>query len=207
MVSRQQEVGEVMAIQEQTKTYTADDLWELSHSLEYADKRLELVEGELIEMAPASFDHGDDALLIGAIIRLFVDEHQLGIATAAETGYILFKNPNGKDTVRAPDVGFIAKERLPKKRSERKIGYAPFAPDLAVEVVSPEDTADDIHERTTDYLKNGTRLMWVFYPKSRSVIAHTPHGSTTLGIDEELDGGDVLPGFKLPLRRIFRDDE
>jgi Uma2 family endonuclease len=196
-----------MAIKESVKTYTAEDLWELSHSPEYADKRLELVEGELIEMAPAALKHGNWASLLDRVVGNFVDEYQLGVVTAAETGYILFKNPNGKDTVRAPDVGFISKGRLPENPDEWPDGYAPFAPDLAIEVVSPNDTADEIQDRVNDYLKYGTRFVWVFYPKSKSAVVHAPNGSITLGINDELDGGDVLPGFKLPLRRIFRDDD
>ena len=190
-----------MAVKEPVKICTAEDLWELSHSPEYADKRLELVEGELVIMSPAGGKHGGTAHEGGRHVGNFVDEHQLGYVTAAETGYILFKNPNGKDTVRAPDVGFISHDRLPNGLPD---GYIDSAPDLAIEVVSPNDSATEVHDKVTEYLKYGTRFVWVFYPKSKSAVAHTLNGSTTLTIDDELDGGDVLPGFKLPLRKIFR---
>jgi Uma2 family endonuclease len=160
-----------------------------------------LVEGVLIEMSPAGAKHGGLAMKSGRFIDIFVEENHLGYTTAAETGYILFKNPNGKDTVRAPDIGFIAAHRLPDGLPD---GYVPFAPDLAVEVVSPNDSADDIHEKVADYLKYGTRLVWVLYPKSQTAVAHTPDRTfPPISIDGVLDGGDVLPGFKLALRDLF----
>lgn len=190
-----------MAIQE--KIYTAEDLWELSHSPEYDEMRLELIEGELNIMAPAGGDHGVAAMGAGAYVTLFVRQHKLGYVTAAETGYILYKNPDGKDTVLAPDVGFISYERLPEGMTS---GYIPAAPDLAIEVVSPNDTAAEVHDKVQTYLKYGTRLVWVAYPKSKSAAIHAPNGSYTIDIDGTLDGGDVLPGFKLPLRTIFSEE-
>src|SRR5215213_2861973 len=130
--------------------YTADDLWELSHSTEYEGKRLELSEGELIEMSPSGGKHGGIAIRFGRLVDEHVENNALGYTTAAETGYILFKNPNGKDTVRAPDVGFVAAHRLPDGLPD---GFVPLAPDLAVEVVTPNDRADEIEGKLRDYLK------------------------------------------------------
>jgi Uma2 family endonuclease len=152
-------------------------------------------------MSPASFKHGRDALKLGWFITGFVMEHKLGETTAAETGYILFKGPDGKDTVRAPDVGFISAARVPKDGLPD--GYFPGAPDLAVEVISPGDEADEVQFKVTQYLKYGTRLIWLIYGKSQTVVAYTPTGSKTFDIDSVLDGGDVLPGFKLAVRDIF----
>lgn len=182
------------------RLYTAEDLWLLSHLPENADKRLELVEGVLIEMPPSGGLHGGTASKSDRRVGNFVEDHQLGYVTAAETGYILFKNPNGKDVVRAPDVGFVAAHRLPDGLPEK---YIPFAPDLAIEVVSPNDSADDIRDRVADYLKYGTRLVWVLYPRSKSAAVHSPTGTYMLDSDGVLDGGDVLPGFKLPLKDVF----
>lgn len=190
-----------MALPEiQEKQYTAGDLWELSHRPDNEGKRFELSEGVLIEMAPAGLKHGGFALQLGRLIGDFVDEHQLGLVTAAETGFILFTDESGKDTVRAPDVGFIAAARLPKELPD---GYAPFAPDLAVEVVSPGDSADEIEKKVNEYLKYGTQMVWVFYPKTRSVLAQTPNSVQRLDINGTLDGGDVLPGFRLAVREVF----
>ncbi len=190
-----------MALPEvQEKLYTAEDLWELSHRPDNEGKRFELSEGVLIEMAPAGLKHSGFALQLGRLIGDFVDEHQLGLVTAAETGFILFTDERGKDTVRAPDVGFISAARLPKELPD---GYAPFAPDLAVEVVSPGDSADEIEKKVNEYLKYGTQMVWVFYPKTRSVLAQTPNSIQRLDINGTLDGGDVLPGFRLAVRAVF----
>ncbi len=184
----------------QERLYTADDLWELAHQPEYEGKRLQLIEGEVYEMPPTGGEHGGITLDIGAQIRNHVKAHDLGYTTAAETGFILFKNPAGKDTVVAPDVGFIAKARLPQGLPT---GYVPLAPDLAVEVVSPGDSADEVDRKVLLYLRYGTRLVWVVYPKTKTMIAQTPTGIERYDADSTLDGGDVLPGFTLVLRDIF----
>src|SRR4051812_44007689 len=120
-----------MAVQE--KLYTADELWNLSDN--DADKRYELDEGNLIEMSPSGEEHGLIAMTIGALMFIFVRQYKLGKVTAAETGYLLFSGP--PQTVRAPDVGFISQDRT-RPTTEK---YYPVPPDLAVEVVSPNDTA------------------------------------------------------------------
>jgi Uma2 family endonuclease len=192
-----------MALPEvQEKGYSAEDLWELSHRPENDGKRFELSEGALIEMSPAGGKHGGIALDLGSLVRSHVKAHHLGYVTAVETGYILFKNPDGKDTVRAPDVGFVAAARLPSSLPD---GYIPLAPDLAIEVVSPGDSADEIEEKVNEYLKYGTRLVCVFYPKTKSVLAQTPTSMQRLDINGTLDGGDVLPGFRLAVQDIFSD--
>jgi Uma2 family endonuclease len=174
------------------KFYSADDLWELSSLPEYDEMRLELSEGNLIVMALAGEIHTP--------IHQHVKPRKLGYVTAAETGYILNKNPSGKDTVRAPDVGFVSAERLPEGLPD---GYIPFAPDLAVEIASPTESGDDIQEKVLDYLRFGTRAVWYFYPKSRTVNVHTREGMHTLTEEDVLDGGDILPGFRLNVRDVF----
>jgi Uma2 family endonuclease len=182
------------------RLYSAEDFWEFSHLPDNQSKRLQLIEGVIHEMPPAGGEHGGMALDLGSLIRGHVKAHDLGYTTAAETGYILFNNPDGKDTVVAPDVGFIAKARLPQGLPK---GYIPLAPDLAVEVVSPGDSADGIDQKVVLYLRYGTRLVWIWYPKTKTVIAHTTTGLQRFGISDTLDGGDVLPGFKLSIREIF----
>lgn len=187
----------------QERLYTVEELWDLSHQPENAGRRFELSEGRLIVMTPAGWKHGGLASKLDRVIGSFVEDHQLGMTTAAETGYILRQSPDGKDIVRAPDVGFIAGDRLLSAPDALPDGYVPFAPDLAVEVISPGDDADDVHRKVLEYLKSGTRLVWLFYPKSASVAVHTPDGSFMLDVNGTLDGGDVLPGFRLPLKDIF----
>jgi Uma2 family endonuclease len=187
-----------MVIQE--KFYTAADLWALTHH--ESERRFELTEGVLIEMSPAGGKHGGLAHELGRRVGNLVVDKKLGYVTAAETGYILNKDPKHKDTVRAPDVGFVAKERLPDGLPD---GYIPLAPDLAIEVVSPNDSAEEIASKISDYTRFGVRMFWFFYPKPKKVHVHTPPNLKILSVDDVLDGGDVLPGFKLALKDIFED--
>lgn len=180
----------------QTQLLTADDLWELSHKVG-DQKRLELVRGEIREMVPAGGEHGEVAGDIFALIHAHVRKHRLGRVTAAETGYILSIDPY---TVRAPDVGFVSRERTTERLPK---GYIPFAPDLAVEVVSPGDTAGEIHEKVLEFLRAGTRLVWVLYPESKTIVVHASEGAHTLTEEDTLEGSDVLPGFTVPVREVF----
>jgi Uma2 family endonuclease len=182
------------------KLYTAEDLWELSHLPENDGKRLILIEGAVYEMTPTGWIHGDIASELDMAIRLFVKTHKLGRVTAAETGFNLAPR-----TTLAPDVGFIAAARVPKQLPS---GYVPFAPDLAVEVVSPGNTADEMRKKIEKYMRYGTRLLWVVYPEQQKVDVYRPIAGQEahvdfIDIDGVLDGGDVLPGFKLPLREVF----
>jgi Uma2 family endonuclease len=187
-----------MAVQQ--AVYSVDDLWELSHQPAYSEKRLELSEGELIIMSPAGGQHGWITMLFGGKILNFVMAHQLGYVTAAETGFILHKNRDGKDTVRAPDVGFISKQRLPDGLSNQ---FVPLAPDLAIEIVSPNDQADDMQSKLNDYLKYSVPMVVFCYPKTKTINVHSKSAMKVLRVDDVFDGGDVLPGFTMPVREIF----
>lgn len=180
---------------------SADEFWEIVQRSEYEGVRLELIEGVIHQMAGGTGgDHGEITHQCARLVGNFVADHRLGRMTAAETCYILYKNPNGKDTVRCPDIGFITLERAPGPLAS---GYVPFAPDLAVEVISPGNEAAEIHNKVLDYLRYGTRLVWVIYPDSQTLVVHTSSGSKILMLDDTLDGADVLPGFKLAVRDIF----
>lgn len=191
-------------MQTHTRPISADEFWTIAGSPAYQDQRLELVEGELVIMSPAGGAHGAVALRWGASLLAFVEAHDLGYVTAAETGFILHRSADGKDVVRAPDAAFIAKERLPDGLPE---GFVPLAPDLAVEVVPPTDTAEDIQAKIADYLKYGVRLIWFGYPRSKTVIVQTAAGAIIKRIGDVLDGGDVLPGFSLPVSAIFKEGQ
>jgi Uma2 family endonuclease len=196
-----------MVVQE--RFYTAEELWAMSQDPANADRRFDLREGVLYEMPPAGWLHGDVTLEFAVYIRLFARMHQLGRVTTAETGFTLHKNPNGKDTVLAPDIGFIAAARIPAQLPD---GYVPFAPDLAVEVISPSNTAEEISSKVELYLRYGTRLVWVLYPREQRIHVFRSSGQTGqatvtfLGIDDTLDGEDVLPGFSLRIADLFTLD-
>lgn len=175
---------------------TADELLTLSQQDE---NRYELIEGVVAMMSPAGSIHGDLALNLGARIRIYAEDHDLGRSFAAETGFLLETSP---DTVRAPDASFVRTERLPAEGLPKS--YFPGAPDLAVEVVSPNDRASDVQEKVQDWLRHGTLLVWVVEPASETVIVYRADGSATvLQKGDVVDGEDVLPGFSYSLDRLF----
>jgi Uma2 family endonuclease len=173
---------------------TADELRRLQPS----DKRTELVRGRMIVREPAGFRHGDIAMAIALAIGHFLRTHSIGRLLAAETGFVLFTNP---DTVRAPDVAFVRHERIPDPIPR---GYARFAPDLAVEVLSADDRPGEVLEKVTDWLKAGTRLVWVVDPERRIARVYRTSGTDSLLAESDaLDGEDLLPGFKCPLTEVL----
>jgi Uma2 family endonuclease len=165
---------------------TADELL----ALNVQNKRTELVRGQLIVREPAGFRHGVIAMELAARLAEFVKTHALGVVVAAETGFKLFSDP---DTVRAPDVGFIISARLPRPLPR---GYANIAPDLAVEVLSPDARAGEVLAKVSDWLSAGSRLVWIIDPDRRMARVYRADGSESLVFaDAALDGEDVLPGF------------
>lgn len=177
------------------KPITAEELLRMPSGLH----RRELVRGELRMMAPAGGDHGGVTNNLAFLLTAHVKSHNLGQVFAAETGFRLKQSP---DTVRGADVSFITAERIPQEG--RPKGYWDIPPDLAAEVLSPGDTVQDIEDKVDDYLAAGTRLVWVVNPKRRTVTVHVPGGSTTvLREQDELDGGDVVPGFRSKVADLF----
>jgi Uma2 family endonuclease len=184
----------------QDRAYTADDLWDLSNLPENADKQLELIEGSLIEMTPSSAIPSIVAAAILSFISAFVREHDLGFVAGADGGFRL-----SAKTVLSPDVAFVAKGRL----TELPDRFFLLAPDLAVEVVSPTDSIKAVQRKAARYLAYGTRLVWIVYTKEKIVDVCRPsqEGDMSVqevGIEGTLDGGDVLPGFTLPVSDIFK---
>lgn len=161
--------------------------------------RYELVEGALVPVTPAGARHGAITFRIAYLLAGHVEAHDLGVGGTAEPGFILRRNP---DVVRAPDVSFVARARIPA--TGVPTGYWPCAPDLAVEVVSPSDRLSDVQTKLADYFSAGTRLVWVVEPETRTVYAYRSlHDVQAIGGDGELDGGDVLPGFRCAVSRLF----
>lgn len=178
-----------------TELMTAGELAELPDD----NFRYELVKGELRRMAPAGSEHGASTMNLGAPLKVHVDEHDLGIVFAAETGFQLTESP---DSVRAPDVAFVSRERIPADGIPK--GYWKGAPDLAIEVVSPNDRLYEIDEKVDEYLAAGTRIVCIVYPKRRTVTVHRPDREPqVLTADDTLDLGEVVSGFRLPVKKIF----
>ena len=186
-----------MAIQK--KFYTAEEFERFASLPENADRRFELINGEIYEKMPTE-EHGVIVLRIGSRILVFVETRNLGWVGVE----IRHRMPGDKENARLPDISFTsdATRTLVKKGSVRQM------PDLAVEVFSPDDDYQDLQAKAKYYLQNGSRLVWLVYPRSKTVeiCTLTDTGDVkidTVGIDGELDGGDVLPEFTLPVRDIF----
>ncbi|MHC4548638.1 MAG: Uma2 family endonuclease [Planctomycetota bacterium] len=159
--------------------------------------RCELVRGELRMMIPAGGEHGKLTYKLGFELGKYVLPRRVGTIYAAETGFLLSRNP---DTVRAPDVAFVCAER--EVASTR--GFLPGAPDLAVEVLSPDDRPGYVREKVAEWLEAGARAAWVVDPHARTVTVHAPQRAPrVLHEADTLRGGDVLPGFALAVRAIF----
>ena len=173
---------------------TADELWRLPK----VDKLYELVQGELITMSPAGYDHGAVGICLAAFLFNHVRSNQLGCVTGPDTGFILSRDP---DTVRSPDIAFVRQERIPP---QRPVKFWEGAPDLAVEVLSPSDSATKMDAKVEEYLDAGTTEVIVITPTMKMVKIFR-HGQTAT----ILRSGDILrdlesvPGFQCRVDEIF----
>lgn len=157
----------------------------------------ELIDGELIELTPTADTSGWVSGRVFSRLERFVDDRHLGWAFPPETGFVLF---NDRATVRSPDAAFVRSDRLRTLSG----GFVPLAPDLAVEVLSPSDRLADALAKVKMYLDAGVLLVWLVDPLSQTVTIFRPNATPTkLGVGDTLDGGDVLPGFTVPVAEIF----
>jgi len=170
---------------------TAEELLRAQHI-----GRCELVRGELRMMVPPGFEHGQIALCIGCRIDAYARPRGLGVVVG-ETGFLIATKP---DTVRAPDAAFVRAERV--KGPIR--GYFPGAPDLAVEVLSPDDRAGEVREKVAEWLHAGAQAVWVLDPADRTATIHAAgHWPRRLGPEDVLCGGSAVPGFEIVVGEIF----
>lgn len=161
--------------------------------------RYELINGELRTMSPSGFSHGRIAALLTASLVQFVRSRELGTVCAAETGFRLTVNP---DTVLAPDLAFISKQRV--NQIDELKGFWPGAPDLAVEVLSPGDSKSEVMEKISQWFSFGTKQVWIVDPKHRTVTVYrsTVDRMTFSGSDD-LESQDLFPGLRISLDSIF----
>lgn len=165
------------------------------------DQDYELVRGELVPVMPAGREHGVLTGFLMYELTSFARKHRLGRVYPDGVGYQLFSNP---DTVRAPDVSFVSRARDAALRAHR--GFIRGAPDLAVEVVSPDNILSQLTAKGQEYLEAGCRVVWIVDGKARAAYVVKP-GAPRLRLagTDTLDGGEVLPGFSLPLERLFAE--
>lgn len=179
---------------------TVDEFWQIATAPENAEKHLELIDGEIIEMPASSTKNTVIAARISGYMMVFVETHDLGYISGADGGFQLdpFNAPQ-------PDTAFIRKERVPDLETNTFQG----APDLAVEVVSPSETRHMIDRKTRRYLEHGSKRVWLVYPESQTVEVCRLNEDGTLNRrllsqQDTLTGEDVLLNFELPLSKIFK---
>lgn len=161
-------------------------------------KQVELVRGQLIVREPPSTRHGAIAANLGYLLSDFVRKHGLGIVFAQDTGFKIASDP---DTVRAPDVAFLRRDRAGQIPAR---GYAELAPDLLAEILSPDDRPAEILAKVADWLAAGTQVVWLVDPERREIHIYRQDGSlSVLRENDSLSGEDLLPGFVCPLRHVF----
>ncbi|MFN8473474.1 MAG: Uma2 family endonuclease [Anaerolineae bacterium] len=157
----------------------------------------ELIDGRIMPMSPTGDAHGETELNLGAELRAFVRERQLGRVMVGETGIYIHRNP---DRIRAADVLFISKERLPETTGK----YLQVAPELVVEIMSPTDLWLDVRAKIDDYFSIGVEQVWIVEPDTRSVLVfRSATAFTKLGMDDTLTGEGALDGFSLSVASLF----
>ncbi len=183
-------------IPQPTGGWTAADLLRLPDD----GHRYGLLDGELLRISPTSIRHGRFAIRFGGRLERFVAENGIDGIVGTEIGFLVARDP---DTVLAPDIAFIRTDRLPPDADLDS--FAPVAPDLAIEIVSPSDRGSEVLEKALLYLNAGTHLVWVLLPRRETVMVYGPDrvGHILTG-DDILDGGDVLPGFRIRVADIVR---
>ena len=175
------------------RLFTVSEFEALINLPENANLRFELIDGEIIEVPSNLYSSAISALIIAAILT-FIKGKDLGYVTGEQGGYMVAGSRF------APDVAYLSKKR---QKTLIREGYNPIAPDLAVEVVSPSDDLEVLALKLQKYAEAGV-LAWIVYPDRLEVGVHAPGREViVLGMDDVLSGGDVLPGFTLPVREIF----
>ena len=177
------------------KLMTADELLLMPRG---DGRKYELVRGALVEKMPTGHLHAIVVIMIGTVLNLFVGPRNYGAVRGGEPGYLLEIGP---DTVRAPDVSWIAPGRVP----EGTLNFPNLAPDLAVEVKSPGNSHPEMRRKAEMWLSFGVRQVWNADPEYTTITIYRADAApVTLGEDDIIDGGDLLPGFTAPVWSLFR---
>jgi len=193
VVARVRERGGAMITRQ---AVTAEQFYQMP---EAPGKQIELVRGEVVAVPRPGAIHNVIANLLFHLLYTFASEQRLGIVFGDNMGYALSRGP---DTVRIPDVSFVAWDRVPEAGIPD--GSWQIPPNLAVEVVSPSDQTADVNDKAREYVASGVSLAWVLWPKRRVVSVYTRDQMVReLGLDDELDGGDTLPGFSVRVSTLF----
>ena len=178
-----------------TRLFTVEDIEQAPPEGEW-----ELIDGELVPVTPSGLESSSLGLRIGWFVGNFVYTHTLGLLTGADGGYVLFPD---RATIRVPVVAFIRHDRLPPQGERSR--FPRLAPDLAIEVLSPSDSTSEVIAKIEMYQEAGIPLIWVVDPQKTTItIIAAGHPTVVLKPGDILEGGDVLPGFSIPVAEIFR---
>ena len=178
------------------RTYTSSEYETLA--TQHPDRRFELIHGEIIEKMPTQL-HAFIVQMLSGFLFVFLRENPIGYALIEAR----YRAPGDEHNDRIPDLSFITKARGPLVAR----GPAPYMPDLAVEVQSPGQSDQFMADKAAYYLQNGTRMVWLIYPDRQLAEVLQPGERHLLTADGTLDGGDVLPGFSVPLADLFPVEE
>jgi Uma2 family endonuclease len=163
----------------------------------------ELVDGQMVEREPMGQEADAIAATIIALLKFFVKPSKLGVVNGSQGGYRIFSDDPSK--VRIPDVSFTRRERFGGQRPAK--GHGTVVPDLVVEVISPNDLASDLRAKVQDFFSAGVRMIWLVDPVTRTVeVLRNDKTAAWLGEGDEIDGSDVLPGFRCKVSEIFEID-
>ena len=183
-----------MSIATDKKILTDEEFRGLSED----DSHYELINGEVVDMGNSGMEHGNISAYLCGLIELYARPKKLGVTCDSSTAFSL-KSGNK----RSPDISFISKDRLLGLKRLPK-GYFQGAPDLAVEVISPNNTFEELHQKIVEYFENGCRLVWVIHPDEKSILVyHKPQPDKLLQSTDHLDGENILPGFTLAVADLF----
>lgn len=182
----------------QNKVWTDEELLSLPDDM----KKCEIIKGELV-VSPAGIEHEEIGVRLIIALGTYIRKQKLGIVCGSSAGYWM----KDKTSFLSPDVLFITKERLKgEKRAPKK--FFDGAPDLVVEILSPSDTVERLHEKIVEYFDNDARLIWVLNPEEQVVLVyHTPQPDKLLRMNDALDGEDIVPGFSMPVSELFAELE
>ncbi len=183
-----------------TQSVTADNFLEVANLPEYADCAVELVEGEIVTMPLTNPQHGEILFALGGPLRSFVMSHHLGYVTGGDVGFILERNPYGRDSVRGIDIAFISSNSV---QGPLPTIFLEGAPDLAIEIMAPSNTMTDIRLKINQLLRAGCQQVWIVHPDLREVDVHTSDGAKVHRQGDKLSAGDILPGFEIAVADIF----
>jgi Uma2 family endonuclease len=187
---------ENLSVEQPKKIWTDAEFMSLNRD----GHRYEIVDGELIDMGNSGAKHGNVCSLLMILLGGYVHVQRLGAMFDSSTA---FKMKNGNK--RSPDISFFAKERL-KGLEELPTGFLEGAPDLAVEVLSPNNTIEEIDNKIAEYFENGARLVWVINPVQHYMLVYRSgqEPDRLLKSSDSLDGEEVIPGFTLPMSDLFQ---